>query len=70
MKFDLDFIMTSEHEWGCYPTMPSLGISHLATRAGIDAILPTRWVWNGQQKRVSDVHSTAWQVSLLEDEFD
>lgn len=70
VQFDLDFIMTSEREWGCYPTMPSLAIYHLATRAGIDAILPTRWVWNGRQKQISDVHHTARQVSLLEDDFE
>jgi hypothetical protein len=48
--FDLDFIMTSEREWGCYPTLPSLAIYQLSTRPGIDAIGMTRWVWNGQQR--------------------
>ncbi len=48
--FDLDLIMTSEREWGCYPTLPGLAIYQLATRPGIDAISTTRWVWDGQQR--------------------
>ncbi|MEM9364862.1 MAG: TIGR02680 family protein [Planctomycetota bacterium] len=70
VQFDLDFIMTSEREWGCYPTMPSLAIYHLATRAGVDAILPTRWVWNGRQKNASDVHAQVRQPSLISDDFE
>lgn len=68
VQFDLDFVMTSEREWGCYPTMPSLAIYHLATRRGIDAILPTRWVWNGNGKRIDDSHEQMRQASLFADE--
>lgn len=52
-QFDLDVVMTSEREWGCYPTVPALAIAHLATRPGIDAVGVSRWVWNGQE-RVAD----------------
>jgi hypothetical protein len=52
--FDLDFVMTSEREWGCYATLPGLAIYQLSTRPGIDAIGVTRWVWNGHE-RVRDV---------------
>ena len=48
--FDLDFVMTSEHEWGCYATLPGVAIYHLSTRPGIDAVGVTRWVWNGKQR--------------------
>jgi hypothetical protein len=48
--FDLDVVMTSEHEWGCYPTVPGLAIYQLSTRPEIDAIGVTRWVWNGRQR--------------------
>jgi uncharacterized protein YPO0396 len=51
--FDLDFVMTSEREWGCYQTLPGLAIYQLATRPGIDAISLTRWVWDGQQRSLS-----------------
>jgi len=48
--FDLDVVMTSEHEWGCYKTVPGLAIYQLATRPGIDAVGITRWVWNGRSR--------------------
>jgi uncharacterized protein (TIGR02680 family) len=46
--FDLDFVMTSEREWGCYDTLPALAIYQLVTRPGVDAVHETRWVWNGR----------------------
>jgi len=49
-EFDLDFVMTSELEWGCYPTVPGLAIYHLTRREGVDAVHATRWVWNGRQR--------------------
>jgi len=48
-QFELDFIMTSEREWGCYPDLPALSICHLSTRPGHDAIALTRWRWNGRR---------------------
>jgi hypothetical protein len=48
--FDLDFMMTSEREWACYPTLPGVAIYQLSTRPGIDAVGLTRWVWNGRQR--------------------
>ena len=49
-EFDLDFVMTSEREWGCYRSMPGLAIYQLSTHAGIDAVLASRWVWNGRER--------------------
>jgi uncharacterized protein YPO0396 len=48
--FDLDFLLTSEREWGCYRTVPGLAIYQLATRPGIDAVGVTRWLWNGHER--------------------
>jgi len=56
--FDLDFVMTSEREWGCYSTLPGVAIYHLSTRPGIDAVGLTRWVWNGSE-RVPMPHVTS-----------
>jgi hypothetical protein len=53
--FDLDFVMTSETEWGCYPTVPALAIYQLATMPRIDAVGVHRWVWNGRERR-QEVH--------------
>jgi hypothetical protein len=52
--FDLDFIMTSEREWGCYQTLPGIAIYHLSTRPGIDAVCLSRWVWNGRQRSLKN----------------
>jgi uncharacterized protein (TIGR02680 family) len=48
--FDLDYVMTSEREWGTYPTVSGLAIYQLASRPGYDAVAVTRWVWNGREK--------------------
>ena len=48
--FDLDFMMTSEREWGCYPHSAGMAIYQLSTRPDIDAVGLTRWVWNGRQR--------------------
>jgi uncharacterized protein (TIGR02680 family) len=48
--FDLDFVMTSEREWGCYPTVPGLAIHQLSRREGIEAVHVTRWEWDGRAR--------------------
>ncbi|GAA0428195.1 hypothetical protein Acor_66790 [Acrocarpospora corrugata] len=49
--FDMDVVMTSEREWGCYPQVPGLAICQLSRRDGIDAVLVTTWRWDGQERR-------------------
>jgi uncharacterized protein (TIGR02680 family) len=49
--FDMDVVMTSEREWGCYPQVPGLGICHIARQDGIDAVLVTPWRWDGRERR-------------------
>ena len=53
-QFDLDVVMTSELEWGCYTTVPSLAIYHLTTLPGMDAVAAIRWLWNGRERRQID----------------
>lgn len=50
-EFDLDFVMTSEREWGCYPTLPGLSICQLIRREGMDAVYVSRWSWDGRKQR-------------------
>lgn len=50
-EFDLDFLMTSEREWGCYPELPGLAICQLVRREGMDAVHVTRWAWDGRMRR-------------------
>ncbi|GAA1580184.1 TIGR02680 family protein [Kribbella sancticallisti] len=47
--FDLDVVMTSEREWGCYPEVPGLAISQLARADGVPAVLVTNWEWDGRR---------------------
>ena len=53
--FDLDYVLTSEREWGCYPTVPGLAIAQLSRRDGIDAVLVTRWEWDGRARSAVEV---------------
>ena len=48
--FDLDFVMTSEREWGCYDSIDGLTICQLATHPSSDAIAVSHWVWNGRSR--------------------
>ncbi len=50
-EFDLDFVMTSEREWGCYAELPGLSICQLVRREGMDAVFVSRWTWDGRERR-------------------
>jgi len=50
-EFDLDFVMTSEREWGCYAELPGVAISQLVRREGADAVFVSRWTWDGRERR-------------------
>ena len=45
--FDLDVMMTSEREWGCYAEVPGLAIAQLSRIDGVAAVLVSRWEWDG-----------------------
>jgi uncharacterized protein (TIGR02680 family) len=50
-EFDLDFVMTSEREWGCYAELPGVAICQLVRREGIDAVYVSRWTWDGRVRQ-------------------
>ena len=52
--FDMDVVMTSEREWGCYPQVPGLAICQLARHDGVDAVLVTPWRWDGRERRPAE----------------
>jgi uncharacterized protein (TIGR02680 family) len=52
--FDMDVVMTSEREWGCYPQVPGLGICQLSRQDGVDAVLVTPWRWDGRERRAME----------------
>ena len=49
--FDLDVAMTSEREWGFYPSVPGIATHQLVRRDGIDAVHVTTWEWDGNAPR-------------------
>jgi uncharacterized protein (TIGR02680 family) len=56
--FDLDVVMTSEREWGCYPQVPGIAIAQLARTEGVAAVLVTAWEWDGHVR--SRVDQPTW----------
>ncbi len=48
--FDLDVVMTSEREWGCYPEVPGLAVAQLSRVDEVPAVLVTRWEWDGRHR--------------------
>lgn len=50
-EFDLDFVITSEHEWACYAELPGVSICQLQRREGVDAVYVSRWTWDGTAPR-------------------
>jgi uncharacterized protein (TIGR02680 family) len=52
--FDMDVVMTSEREWGCYPQVPGLAICQLARQDGVDAVLVTPWWWDGRERHLAE----------------
>jgi uncharacterized protein (TIGR02680 family) len=53
-EFDLDFVVTSEREWGCYAELPGVSICQLLRHEGIDAVHVSRWTWDGHAKHRED----------------
>jgi hypothetical protein len=51
VSFDLDVIMTSENERGCYPTVPAFAICRLSRAADLPVVLNDVYVWNGKRQQ-------------------
>lgn len=60
--FDLDVVMTSEREWGCYAEVPGLSIAQLSRFDDTPAVHVQLWRWNGLQRTIvgddASAHST------------
>lgn len=48
--FDLDVVMTSEREWGCYAEVPGLSIAQLSRFDDTPAVHVQLWRWDGNQR--------------------
>src|SRR6202012_391734 len=51
--FDLDVVMTSEREWGCYAEVPGLAIAQLSRIDRDAAVLVRRWGGDGAGERAA-----------------
>ncbi|HEY5088113.1 MAG TPA: TIGR02680 family protein [Gemmatimonadaceae bacterium] len=67
-EFDLDFVMTSEREWGCYAEIPGLNICWLVRREGMDAVFVSRWSWDGHERRTEEDPVRRFPEPLYADE--
>jgi uncharacterized protein (TIGR02680 family) len=53
-EFDLDFIMTSFEEWGCYPQLDGLSAYHLSRELGHRGVFAEWFLWDGHERRLVD----------------
>ncbi len=51
VAFDLDFMMTSHEEWGCYEELPGVATYQLYRDPALDGVAAVRFVWSGGQLR-------------------
>lgn len=49
-EFDLDLIMTSFEEWGCYAEVDGLSIYHLSREPGLRGVYAERFLWDGKRR--------------------
>lgn len=52
VDLDLDFIITSERLWGCFPTVPSLHIYECLRDPGTRGVATVHFIWDGRHKRL------------------
>jgi uncharacterized protein (TIGR02680 family) len=54
-EFDLDLMLTSDHEWCTYAELDGIAIHQLMTGDGDDAVTTARFVWDGFQVTPTEV---------------
>jgi uncharacterized protein (TIGR02680 family) len=52
VDLDLDFVITSERLWGCFPTVPSLHIYECLRDPGQRGVATVHFTWDGQHKHL------------------
>jgi uncharacterized protein YPO0396 len=48
VALDLDFLMTSHDEWGCYEELPAVATYQLYRDPALEGVAAVRMVWNGR----------------------
>jgi hypothetical protein len=54
VEWDLDAVLTSDHEWCRYASLDGIAIHQV--HADADPVVTTRFVWDGHRKQVAAVH--------------
>jgi uncharacterized protein (TIGR02680 family) len=54
VEFDLDFMMTSHDEWGCYRELPGVATYSLFRDPALGGVAAIRSVWNGERLEETD----------------
>lgn len=55
VDLDLDFVITSERLWGCFPTVPSLHIYECLRDPGTRGVATVHFTWDGRHKHLVGV---------------
>jgi uncharacterized protein (TIGR02680 family) len=55
VELDLDFVITSERLWGCFPTVPSLHIYECLRDPRVRGVATVHFTWDGRRKRLMSV---------------
>ncbi|RCV52765.1 TIGR02680 family protein [Marinitenerispora sediminis] len=55
VELDLDFVLTSERVWGCFPTVPSLHIYECLRDPATPGIATLHFSWDGNRRRMVGV---------------
>jgi uncharacterized protein (TIGR02680 family) len=54
VALDLDFLMTSHDEWGCYEELPAVATYQLYRDPTLEGVAAVRMVWNGRPEASPD----------------
>ncbi|WP_046472282.1 TIGR02680 family protein [Allosalinactinospora lopnorensis] len=55
VELDLDFVLTSERVWGCFPSVPSLHIYECLRDPAAPGIATLHFTWDGNRRRLVGV---------------
>ncbi|WP_343070782.1 TIGR02680 family protein [Nocardiopsis mwathae] len=55
VELDLDFVLTSERVWGCFPSVPSLHIYECLRDPAVPGIATLHFSWDGRRRRLVGV---------------
>ena len=55
VELDLDFMLTSERVWGCFPNVPKLNIYECLRDPAEPGIATLHFTWDGKRRRLNGV---------------